>query len=483
MMQRFRTLISTIFVLPIALISACTLLPVDGQGGGTNSAPASFPTRETPDLAFTASEVYYQAAENNSTVQLTMLDGQGNIACRPQPIMFDRGESIFMPTSALEGCISSGSMIVTADRPIIAMSDLIMTLTVDESELIKYNAYIGTSSENTASSIYVSDLYSDAEVVGASIFVQNASDRDNQVDFTLLDQAGTTLATETYQVAVNSSQPVSIRTLLDGLESPDNEPLSAIINAEESVAVAIATCRSNLCIANSGLGATSDRWFVPGLLGHDQTSDPLNLYSTMSVVNVEEHEAAVRISFGSDASPASHVIPPSGTLHLTTGDFPPGFQGGETVEVQSDNQLLVTAQYMNFIDGQGAAYNAIGIGHGGTDLFLPRIHMSETTDAVLYLQNLSDAPSEATLTLYPQEDSEQEVEKPFTVSIPALAPYEGRSVDVKELLDGESLDGWAGAMLIEGEMPMGAVILSQSNADPYWAAGYSAVAPGRDGSE
>jgi hypothetical protein len=253
-------------------------------------------------------------------------------------------------------------------------------------------------------------------------------------------------------------------------------PLIAHIRAEQNVAVSITGCRYNLCIANSALPKSSNHWFVPGLVSGRQTPDVLNHYSTMTVVNVEAQAAAVTITYDAAAAPVSYTIPALGSLHLTTRDFPQSFTGNTAVEVQSAAQLVVTAQYLNFIDGQGAAYNGMAIDQGGTELFLPRVLVAENIDAVLYLQNLSAAPAEVTLSLYKQAGPDEAAPAPTSVALPALAPFESRAVAIKAYLTADEQQAWAGAALLAGTGPISALNLTKSSAEPYWATGYNAVA-------
>ena len=344
--------------------------------------------------------------------------------------------------------------------------------------MTKQSLYHGTSGESAASSFYVADLYAEADVYGASIYVQDASGLGNQFDLTLLDQAGMPIVSETYQIATSGSQPISIARLLADIDFAGDKPFVAHIDAEGSVAIGTVGCRHNLCTTGSGLTASSTRWFAPGLLSHSQTADPLEHYSTLTVINVEEEEAIVDVSYGADSASISYTLPPYGSLHLTTIDFPESFTGAEAVEVRSESQLLVSAQYLNFFDGQGAAYNAIASDQGDTELFLPRIVLSETVESIVYLQNLSAAPVEAQLSLYKQADVEGESTEPIMIFLPTLEPFEGRTLDIKEYLREKAESVWAGAMLIEGTAPIGAINLTTSNADPHWATGYRALSFG-----
>lgn len=475
-----------IITMIIPLATACTLRPVTGQGtvapAGAEVAAqpsiADFPPRPAAQVVLGTSEVYYQAAVDDTTVSLSFTDAQGNIACQIPPRVFQRGESIYAAAdAAFTGCpYRDGSMVASANQTIVVVSDSVITLALAGSAGIKRNIYPGISGDDVNTAFFVPDLYPNAAVAGASLYVQNAASGANSFEVVLRDQAGNSLITETYELAEYGVQRLTIDALLAEADRLENVPLTAHIRAEQNVAVSITGCRYNLCIANSTPSKSSNHWFVPGLVSGGQTADALNHYSTMTVVNVEAQAAAVTITYDAAAAPVSYTIPALGSLHLTTRDFPQSFAGNTAVEVQSAAQLVVTAQYLNFIDGQGAAYNGMASDQGGTELFLPRVMVSETVDAVLYLQNLSATPAEVTLSLYKQAGPDETAPAPTRVALPALAPFESRAVALKAYLPAAEQRSWAGAALLEGTGPISALNLTKSRAEPYWATGYNAIA-------
>lgn len=482
-MKWLRLLILTI-MLPVITGCTLTLLPAAEQGESrsagnfvtTPPTAANFPTRPAAQAVLTDSDVYYQAAANDTYVSLSFIDAQNNIACQIPPLLFDRGESIYASSkAAFNGCPGNGSIIASANRSIVAISDLAITLALTESTEIKHNIYQGISHNEAATDLFVPDLYIDTVAPSASLYVQNAAGGPNSFELTLLDQAGNVLTTETYELAQYGMQPLTIHELLAPVDRVENGPLTAHIRAANSVATSTVSCRHNLCTANSAPPQSSTHWFVPALVSSSQTPDPLNHYSTLTVVNVEEQEATITVSYGASSSPTSYRVPAMGSLHLTTLDFPESFTSDQTVEVQAESPLLVTAQFLNFIDGQGAAYNGMAIDQGSTELFLPRVTVSESVESVVYLQNLSETSAVATLSLYAQAGPDEPAPEPITITLPELAPLESQSVNIEAYLAHDEPVSWIGAALIQGSAPMSALILTKSNAEPHWATGYNAV--------
>lgn len=465
----------------LILMTSCTLLPTDGVDPSSNSAEpnmttpvhVALPERAVAVYSAALSAAYYQSAEDYALVDITMVDSQGSTTCYLDSFTFSRGESIAMPASELENC-GTGSIVVSSDKDMVAIIDLIITLADNQSEMVKRNIYSGLGDNNTTSTIYVPDLYPNADIMGASVFVQNTAKPENPFTVLLLNHDGRTVVSKSFVAAGSNSQQISIASLLKDIEQPGEGPFVAKIEGEYGLVTATIGCRANLCTAGMGLRTPSTRWFVPGWISQAQTPDPLNIYSTITVINTEEADAVVTISAEADADPLAYQIAARGNLHLSTADLPLDFGDGSTIQVESEHELLVSAQYLNFIDGRGAAYNGLALGQGGTDLFLPRAVVAESVHSVVHLQNLSDAPAGATLYFYRSGASAAD-EEPLQISLPPIGPWAGHPVDVNEILHEQTEAEWEGAILIESTESIGALILTQEDAESNWATGYTAM--------
>jgi hypothetical protein len=312
--------------------------------------------------------------------------------------------------------------------------------------------------------------------------LQNIGATATEMEVHFLNRDGSLLAKRNIIVQPSSSGYFSTANIQDILEDPQGWSGAVYITAQgEKIFGTSTNCQEFYCLGNESLSIGDSHWFVPAMNNDISVTGDIKVISVLGIMNTSKtNHSDVTVSFPKLGLEEKFTLPPLGSVNISSEELP-DLPPDSTAEIRSEGaEVAVTAQYLNYIAEQGAAYNGLAVGRGGTDLFFPDVSWAEErqADTMIYLQNLSGTETIPTLFLYDRvTGSDEGSTPPIEAQLAPLGAYQTLVIDVQEYLGERANFEWEGSAVIKGDAEMGAIIITRSDGEGQWATAYNA-APG-----
>jgi hypothetical protein len=364
----------------------------------------------TQSTSYTSGIQVQNLSSTQANAQIVYYDQNGSqVSSQPFTIPPNGSYTIFGNTmTAPAGFV--GSAVISADQPIQAISNIL------GSSPTTGEAYDGVS--NTATTVNIPLFQQANNGFNTSLYIQNASGTSNSVTVKF-NQNGVQVSQKVFALAANGS--ITVDASNDGITT--RFVGSAIVTAQQPVAVTANQTNGSILFSYTGAGAGSPTIYAPLIMTNNS-----GWTTGFQVQNAGTQATTVSLYLNGGSSPVT-------TANLNPGQsvtwYPvPGttsgtkFVGSATVQSSNGQPLLGAVNELNSTYGQGMTYSAFASG-------------TQTVDMPLIMYNNSG--------YYTGEQIQNVGTIPATVDF----KVNGTVVDTKVIQPGASYT-WFGTNLIPG---------------------------------